>query len=249
MNLSELIDLQIKKSIVEFGIEKYYREPLLGFASADDHLFTQIKQIVGPHHLHPREFLPGAKTVVAFFIPFSDVIISANRKTPGVAREWAEAYIETNRLITGICGQIINLLEREGYSALAEKPTHNFNEDDLTAGWSHKSVAFVAGLGTFGVNRMLITRAGCAGRLGSVVTSAVIPPSPKPQEEYCGYYSAGKCLYCVKHCPTGALKTGGIDKHTCYRRLLEVDREFADLELCDVCGKCAVGPCAAGPVK
>ncbi|SFG70670.1 hypothetical protein SAMN05660649_02439 [Desulfotomaculum arcticum] len=185
MSLRELIDLQIKKSIPEFGIVSYYREPLVGFASASDHLFTQIKQVVGPQHMHPKEFLSGAKTVVAFFLPFSDIIINANRKASGVAREWAEAYIETNKLITKICGQVINLLEKEGYSALAEKPTHNFNEEDLTAGWSHKSVAFVAGLGTFGANRMLITKAGCAGRFGSIVTSAVIPPSSKPQEEYC----------------------------------------------------------------
>jgi hypothetical protein len=65
--------------------------------------------------------------------------------------------------------------------AVENEGTHNFNEEDLTAGWSHKSVAFVAGLGTFGVNRMLITPAGCAGRFGSMVISAEIPPTPAGQ--------------------------------------------------------------------
>ncbi|MBF7084294.1 hypothetical protein IT084_15175 [Desulfallas sp. Bu1-1] len=131
--------------------------------------------------------------------------------------------------------------------AVENEGTHNFNEEDLTAGWSHKSIAFVAGLGTFGVNRMLITPAGCAGRFGSMVISAEIPPTPRPGREFCRYYNGGKCLYCVTNCPTGALQVDGLDKQTCYRRLLEVAGQFTDLGLCDVCSKCALGPCATGP--
>jgi len=33
-------------------------------------------------------------------------------------------------------------------------------------------------------------------------------------------------------------------RHSCYERLLAVDASFPDLATCDVCGKCAVGPCA-----
>jgi len=49
----------------------------------------------------------------------------------------------------------------------------------------------------------------------------------------------------VKNCPTGALTIEGLDKQRCYTRLLEVDKLFPDLGLCDICGKCSVGPCAS----
>lgn len=221
-----------------------YRKPLLGFAAADDPLFTEMKEIIGPHHLHPKEMLPSAKTVISFFLPFAGEIVKAQRTQTQVAREWAVAYIETNQIIAQISQALIQELKTRNFAAVTQQATHNFNPLDLTAAWSHKSAAFVAGLGTFGLHHMLITPSGCAGRAGSVVTSAEIPPTPRPAEEFCLYYKTGKCSYCVDHCPTRALTTQGLDKQKCYRQLLEVDASYPDLGLCDVCGKCAVGPCA-----
>jgi len=43
------------------------------------------------------------------------------------------------------------------------------------------------------------------------------------------------------------LTVDGLDKPACYRRLLEVDARYEDLGVCDVCGKCATGPCAVMP--
>ncbi|MCL6636108.1 MAG: epoxyqueuosine reductase, partial [Peptococcaceae bacterium] len=102
------------------------------------------------------------------------------------------------------------------------------------------------GLGTFGLHHMLITARGCAGRLGSLVLDFPVPPSPRPENHYCLFRREGKCLACVKNCPTGALTRAGLDKKKCYKRLLEVDAHYGDLGLCDVCGKCATGPCAVG---
>ena len=60
----------------------------------------------------------------------------------------------------------------------------------------------------------------------------------------CLYVRDSKCQFCVNNCPTGALTLQGLDKHRCYAHLLEVGKQFLDLGLCDICGKCAVGPCA-----
>lgn len=238
--VEELINRQIDnaKTITQ------YRKPLIGFASAHDPLFKQMKEIIGPHHLHPTELLPNAETVIAFFLPFAKTIITANRKGPEVAREWAVAYIETNKLIETISSELKNELAALGINVVTQPATHNFNEQDLTARWSNKSMAYVAGLGTFGINHLLITRAGCAGRFGSTVISAKITASPRPSIENCLYIRESKCQFCVKNCPTGALSIEGLDKQRCYSRLLEVDKLLPDLGLCDVCGKCAVGPCA-----
>jgi epoxyqueuosine reductase QueG len=204
-----------------------------------------MKKIIGPHHLHPAELLPDAQTVIAFFLPFDKTLITANRKIPQIAREWAVAYVETNKLIATISTELKRKLTAQGINVVTQPATHNFNEQDLTARWSNKSVAYVAGLGTFGINHMLITPSGCSGRFGSTVISAKIPPTPRPTVENCLYIRDSKCQSCVNNCPTGALTVQGLDKQRCYAHLLEVDKAFPDLGLCDVCGKCAVGPCAS----
>ena len=52
--------------------------------------------------------------------------------------------------------------------------THNFDEAKLVSYWSQKHVAYMAGLGKFGLHHMIITEKGCCGRLGSIVTNAKI---------------------------------------------------------------------------
>ena len=170
----------------------------------------------------------------------------ANAKRGDTAREWAVAYIETNALINQICAALADLLAQQGFESRWELPTHNFDPVRLISRWSHKSVGVIAGLGSFGLHRMVITDAGCAGRFGSLVTSAALTPSaqPEPGKVRCRYYAGGTCSVCVDNCPVGAIQKDVFDRATCYERCLEVDRYYADLGLTDVCGKCATGPCA-----
>ena len=244
-NLAERVIELINNQTKNADTITRYRKPLVGFASAQDPLFDQMKEIIGPHHWHPTELLPDARTVISFFLPFAKTVITANRESPQIAREWAIAYIETNELIATIGIELKRELNALGINVVTQPATHNFNEQDLTARWSNKSVGFVAGLGTFGINHMLITPAGCAGRFGSTVISAEIPPSPRPILENCLHKRTSKCQFCVNNCPSGALTVKDLDKHKCYAHLLEVDKQFPDLGLCDICGKCAVGPCAS----
>jgi len=246
MNLANKIVDQIKLLVQDAATLTEYRTPLVGFASVQNPLFSKLKNIVGPQHILPTEMLSNAQTVISFFIPFHESIVIANKKSSYVAREWCIAYIETNHLIQNICEVIIQQLSSDGINGAYQKATHNFNQEDLTAIWSHKSIAYIAGLGSFGLNNMLITSSGCAGRFGSIVVSALIPPTIRSSENYCLYFKTGKCLYCVNNCPSGALGIDFLDKKKCYSHLLNIDKQFPTLELCDACGKCAVGPCAFG---
>lgn len=45
-----------------------------------------------------------------------------------------------------------------------------------TSNWSERHVAFVCGLGTFGLSKGLITEKGIAGRLGSLIVSEKFEP-------------------------------------------------------------------------
>ncbi|MFW6082799.1 MAG: epoxyqueuosine reductase [Chloroflexota bacterium] len=236
----------IEEMLANAATQTPYRSPRVGFACAHDSRFSALRGIVGPKHMLPGDILPGAETVVSFFVPFrEDVVVANARRRAAVAREWAVAYVETNELIKRVTESLVDVLSDRGFRATGEPPTHNFDPVQLTSHWSHKSVGVIAGLGSFGLHHMVITDLGCAGRFGSVVTDAALPHEPSRQRERCLTLAGGSCRVCVDRCPVDALRADGqIDKHRCYERCLEVGSAFEDLGLCDICGKCAVGPCA-----
>lgn len=220
-------------------------EPLISYADADDKEFYILKEIVSPTHSLPTDFLPEAKTVVTYFIPFDEAIVNSNIKEKHCSKEWGIAYIETNKLILDLNTFVMNELEKIGYKSNVIPATHNFDEKKLISDWSHRHVAVIAGLGTFGINNMIITEKGCCGRVGSFVTDIIIKPTPKIKGENCLYKSMNICNKCVEKCVNDALQIEFFNRHKCYEMCLENDRYHSDLGLVDVCGKCIVNlPCS-----
>ena len=236
----------IEREVATAKTQTCHRPPLVSFAEVNNEDFQQIKKIVGEHHLMPDDLLPEAETMVAFFLPFSEHVVRANNQNPYVAREWAVAYIGTNRLISHICEVLVEGLGKRDIKAASDPPTLNFDREKLVARWSHRSVAVMAGLGNFGLNRMLITDSGCTGRCGSLLLKTKLTPVVREPRQRCLYFYDGSCHECIQHCPVGALTENGMfDRHACYRHLLKADAFFNDLPTTLVCGKCAVGlPCS-----
>ena len=250
-NLEKFITAFVRQQVEQAGTETRYRPPLVGFADAADPRFAQLREICEPTHSLPSDLLPAARAVISFFLPFAEKAVEANRaQRHQVAREWALAYVETNALINDIGQRLIAALAERGVKAAAEPATHNWDPVTLISRWSHKSVAAITGLGSFGLHHMLITDAGCAGRFGSLVVDAVLEPTSSPNApvvQRCSYFVDGSCTACVSHCPTGALTEAHLDKQLCYRWLLHVGEDFRELGVADACGKCATGPCALEP--
>lgn len=222
-----------------------YRAPLIGYADAQDPRFLELKKHAHSQHFTPQQLLEGAKTVVVYFIPFTKELVELNRKHAYIAPEWALAYVETNQLINDIAETVKEKLNTHAVQCASIAATHNFDEKTLMSYWSHRHVAYIAGLGSFGINNMLITRKGCAGRYGSFVIDYKLTPTQSQNIEYCLYKSEGRCGACVHQCPTGALQFDGFDRHKCYAYLLEVAEHYRDMNaLCDVCGKCDNATCA-----
>jgi len=222
-----------------------YRAPLVACASADDPRFAELQRHI-PGHLHPCDLLPGARSVCAFFLPFASKVVRDNARGREAAESWARAYVETNALLDEVCAALVGALRQVGVRAAWRPPTHDFDPVRLVSAWSHKSVAYIAGLGQFGRHHMLITRAGCAGRLGSIVLDALLVPSPPVEGNYCAY-DAG-CRTCVRRCPVGALTDQGLDRQRCYAQCQVNDARFPEWTA-DVCGKCVTGPCALRPAR
>jgi epoxyqueuosine reductase QueG len=221
---------------------EYFRPPLVGFSDAQDPLYDEAVRIVGPPLRHPREILPAARSVVSFFVPFRLEVVVSNRGRGPVSEAWLKSYLAANDLINDASRTLAALLEGRGHAASPAPATHGFDPKVLKAGWSHRSAAFVAGMGRFGLNRMLITRLGCAGRYGTVFVSAELPRGDRTADEPCRFHRDGGCRACLKACPAGSLREDGFDRFKCNDRLQE-NKKLSGTA--DVCGKCAVaGPCA-----
>lgn len=249
--IEESIRHIVKNCIKKETIRTKWRNPLLGFADAKDVLFEKLKGVVRPSHSMPKDLLPNARTVIVYFLPFDKSIARSNREKHFASEQWAVAYVETNQLIRDINSHLVTLLHDKGFHSADLPPTHNFDTEQLMSDWSHKHIAYIAGLGKFGTHHLLITDKGCCGRFGSLITNAVIKPNERSEGESCLYKNDRSCRLCIKKCVTGALNEDFFDRHKCYALLLENAEIHKKEGLTDVCGKCtSVVPCSfESPVK
>ncbi len=228
-----------------------WKDPLVAYADVSDPLFLDLKRIIDPSHRLPGELLKGAKIVISYFIPFEEEVVRSNVKSGSASREWAIAYLETNKLIMDLNQYLIRGLQKMGDKVVSIAPTHIFDEKELISNWSHKHIAYIAGLGNFGIHKMLITEKGCCGRLGSVITTLALSTTMRTEKPYCLYYYNKSCKQCVEKCTFNALRMNDYDRKKCYDMCLENAHLYSSLGLADVCGKCvSMVPCShSNPVK
>jgi epoxyqueuosine reductase QueG len=246
---SEIIE-SIKSTVSEydrFNSLNFWKEPIIEIISAANKEIKLLKEIVSPEHLLPADILPGAKSIISFFIPFQEKIVNSNIEGQFASKEWALCYIETNDLIKTINNNIEILMNKNGYKTGKIPATHNFDKEKLISNWSHRHIAYIAGLGTFGINNMLITKNGCCGRFGSIIIDYKLSDYKnieKPKEK-CLYKLNRSCGKCQKKCPVNAYENGNFNRQKCYELCLKNGEKYKNFGIADVCGKCTVGlPCS-----
>lgn len=247
--MKKAIIASIQKFVADYQRQEYIRSsweiPLVGFADAADPLFGELKQLVSPTHAVPQDILTEARTVIAFFLPFPKSLTATNVKDRMSSREWAVTYIETNELIARLSDHLQRFFFELGASSCTIPATHNWDEERLISNWSHRHIAFIAGLGNFGLNNMLITEKGCCGRVGSFVTAYPVQADVRRQLPACLYKFDGSCRRCVRKCVNEALAEDSFDRFRCYAMLLKNVDEHSEVGYADVCGKCLVAvPCS-----
>lgn len=237
--------------------------PIVGCASADDPLFARMREdesILGPTLRLPTDWLPGAKSVISIFYPFSRQVCRSNYGNLDVpSAEWLHGRIEGHDFIHATDKLLAQKLQEQGFRTIipALEPSlvienrlsyHAPGTPPFVSSWSERHAAFAAGLGTFGLSVHLITAKGVSGRFGSIITDAPIEPTPRPYGDdpyaYCIF-----CGACARKCPVDALdlKTGK-DFQTCWEYMEETKIRFKPRY---GCGKCQLGvPCETGiPVR
>jgi epoxyqueuosine reductase QueG len=253
--MKDLIVAEIERFTVQYQTENRtattWARPIVGCADAGDPLFVVLRRVVSPTHLLPQDLLPTAKTVIAFFLPFEKKVAMSNIAGVLASKKWVLAYVETNGLIAALGKHMREFLDARNYQVKTTPATHNFDEQRLISNWSHRHIGYVAGLGNFGVNNMMITERGCCGRIGSFVTDLSVAADPRLNYATCLYRHDSSCLKCVDRCVNSALFKDRFDRRKCYEMCLRNEARFKKVGKADVCGKCLVGlPCSlTDPVR
>lgn len=230
---------------------RIYDAPIFAFGSADDMMFEDLKKpaAIGGHFMLPKEWLPGARTVISFFLPFSETVKKGNRRDMlWPSSEWLHGRIEGQAMLNTLCEHLSSALTDAGYRSIVPAMDERFwsntgaakREEKFTSNWSERHVAFVCGLGTFGLSKGLITEKGVAGRFGSIVTELEIEPTIRNYEgiyEYCSM-----CGKCAENCPAGAISLETGKDHPMCSAFLDITSEKFKPRY--GCGKCQVAvPC------
>jgi epoxyqueuosine reductase len=155
----------------------------------------------------PTQALPGAASLVVAARRYRRADVDPPDTTAGrIARyAWTDHYEPLRNALT-VMG---NELRRNGFR------TRVMADDNTLV---DRAAAYRAGIGWFGKNaNLLLPGQGSWFVLGSLVTDAVLPPSPAPVADGCG-----SCVRCIDGCPTEAIVAPGvIDARRCLAWLVQ----------------------------
>ena len=239
---------------------KIFDDLIMGVASAtDDYLLSLADNTeAGLDQPPPSFWLDGAKSVVSFFLPFTEQVRQSNwrekRNVPSL--EIVHARNEGQAFINELTAHLKETLESAGYRVVEPRSDPRFwsamdvpkNGKTYVSNWSERHVAWACAVGTFGLHGGIITKVGAAGRLASLITDLELPPTPRPYyelDEYCI-----KCDVCVANCPADAITLDEGKKHPPCREFIkgvEAQEAYKDRKYVGACAKCQVGvPCERG---
>ncbi|MBN1566708.1 MAG: hypothetical protein JXA73_02605 [Acidobacteria bacterium] len=251
-------------------------EPLVGFADGDDPIFRELKTVIGEFHLTPREIMEKYISekrwrfgvtggidrvgVVSWALPLTCETRMIERSSPfGGSPRYNHSRWIGIRLYESVEQYVASLLEVLRCNAVAPVQSKFFEikqmpGDWMAANWSERHVAYACGLGTFGLNGLMITSRGCAVYLGSVICDRALTPTPRAESRvaYCPYFTDGSCGLCIEHCTGSAISKDGRSNIACLKNLRDVQAGKVinlglDKELvgpAPACGRCSTGlPC------
>lgn len=255
-----------------------WAEAAVTFSSGADPLYQDLKSHIGAFHWTPLEAfnlglsecdapLPESRgsigptdlTVVSLALSQTRETKAANRCQARYPSEpWARSRVFGQECSEFMQAGLVQALIERGHFAVAPGLLSCFGQSrseryGRASYWSERHVAYISGLGTFGLAGGLITPLGQAVRLTSIVVHADIPATPREYDDpfaYCLHYAKGSCGMCAKRCPSGSVSLEGRDKEACAHHLRPVTAEYVRSEYGFdgySCGLCQTRvPCESG---
>jgi epoxyqueuosine reductase QueG len=188
---------ELKEQIQALGAD------LVGVAKADSPL-------LGEHGEDPEKLLPGAQSLISFGVALNRAAVCSDN----MRLNRYDSMCVYERL-NHISLETTRLLATEGAKAISVSPYFPIDMGEsrgMKGDINHKTVAAIAGVGSIGLSRLLVTpKFGPFLRLGTIVTDASLSADQRLDENPCE-----ECDACRDACPVEAIKEDGtLDYRAC----------------------------------
>ena len=189
-----------------------------------------------PEKQQPGLFLKNAQAIVVIGVPYEPTTVSTvlraedlvpfydprfgSSEADGLSHEgpastWflSDEKLSIYRELNWIGYKMTKWLRRKGYSAFHFSVNKKDNRT-LKVPFEHRASAYLAGLGTMGLNCCILTpEFGARVLITSIVTDCGLQMAKPLDRQLCK-----RCGLCVKRCPVAALDgEGGMDRFRCAR--------------------------------
>ncbi|MEG0830222.1 MAG: hypothetical protein RSD88_06105 [Anaerovoracaceae bacterium] len=252
VDIRKKIEEDVKEAVIDFQqrpeVTTKFGEPIIGYANMYSPIFDMLSDKNLCHH--PKGIYRPGDTVVVHFVPYAPEITKSNIGGKAPSKLWQGSYHDSLMLTMRINGVIRDALDTVGRLSSCTNTPADWEEDLCREDWSHKLVAYVAGMGHFGPAGCLITEKGFAGRFGSIITDSHLSEKPQPMTEV-----ELEALYhqlmreqryeeedgvtvseeMIQACPGKAISQKGINRHKCQEYCKTISEHIPSPE---VCGKC-----------
>ncbi|OVE73766.1 hypothetical protein BVX93_00880 [bacterium B13(2017)] len=208
--------------------------PVFGIAD-----LKEYTKSLGEDQIHPFFYKVSKDLVnaVSFGCKLSYKVVDTIDDEPNPL--YAFHYRRINQLLDNLEIKLTTHIEQRGYNALPIPASQVVDFKKMTAHLSHRHIAYLAGLGWYGRNNLLVNEHyGSHLRFATILTDMPLPIN-EPLKNDCG-----ACKACVNACPANAIHNSFEDfnKDDCQAKL----KEFSKIPgishyICGICVKACKG--------
>ena len=120
-DVREMLVETIKRYLDRFcrdnELDPVWGEPIVGFGDARSPRFAELRTVVHPEHYLPEDILPGATTVVSYYLPFTKDVARGNISGDLASPEFAYTVALTNSIAMELADEVATDIRAYDYEA------------------------------------------------------------------------------------------------------------------------------------